>query len=318
MGVDSVDSDNSVWGNSDSDSDAADAADTAEAFANAMAQDSAEDEITRQTEQLAQLSETATKCLDQQAPIPSAPFVELSKGRLLGSSAAVARVQDAVDYLECKAKAGLSFTAPEGNFMEELYESFSIGGKISGMPEAAALADHYVNGKGTALEIDSGVYETSAVVLDTTEAMQSHIQDLEANGLPFEQVSTSSPSFVDSPQIRTVMSVNGSRSAMTDGYVRSDGLVFAEQANHRLQKADNRFTIDASTTMTPDGTFETTYRVENRYDFEPYSVSDKYTEIPVTENVNLTVDDGLSEYMDSGADVADAFDYHAEWTVRWQ
>jgi len=159
---------------------------------------------------------------------------------------------------------------------------------------------------------------TKVIVQDTTSAMKSHIRDLAADGQPFDTLSTTSPSFVDSPQIKSVMSVNGSRSASTQGYVRSDGLVFSEQSNQRLQKTDNRFTIDATTTQAPDGTFETTFRVDNRYDFEPYSKSDKYTEIPVTEDITLSIDDGLSEYIDTGVGVADAFDYHAEWTVTWQ
>jgi|GEM_PF-2510177 len=317
MGVNSVDSDNSVWGNSDSDSDSSSVNDAAEAFANAMSDQAQEEEEARQLEQLSQLSESATKCLDQQVPMPGAPAFDLARGRL-GSDASVGKVQDAVDYLECKAKAGMPFTETEGKFTEELYEAFSIGGKVSGMPEAAALADHYVNGNGVNLQIDSGAYETSTIVQDSTEAMKSHIQDLEAAGLPFEKVSTDSQSFVDSPQIKSVMSINGSRSASTDGYVRSDGLVFAEQNNNRLQKADNRFTIDATTTQAPDGTFETTFRVENTYDFEPYSVGDKYTEIPVTSDSSLTIDDGLSEYMASGeGGVANTFEYHAEWTETW-
>jgi hypothetical protein len=114
------------------------------------------------------------------------------------------------------------------------------------------------------------------------------------------------------------MRINGSREIGTEGYVLSDGLMFAEQKNERLQRADNRFYLKADTIKLSNGDFQTTWRVDNIYDFEPYSKSDKVTSLGLNNNMSLKLPDGLSEYMDSGLGVAKPFDYHAEWTEVWR
>jgi hypothetical protein len=77
-------------------------------------------------------------------------------------------------------------------------------------------------------------------------------------------------------------------------------VVRAEQNNQRPQKADNRFVIQAETTKLDNSGFQTTWRVNNVYDFEPYLKSDKFTNLPLNHNMILKLADGLSEYMDSG------------------
>ncbi|MES9977773.1 MAG: hypothetical protein ABW107_03380 [Candidatus Thiodiazotropha sp. 6PLUC5] len=57
-------------------------------------------------------------------------------------------MQDAVDYLNEKAQAKIQFNDDEKEFLKELYEAFGWVGLAKGMPEAAALADHYVSSGG--------------------------------------------------------------------------------------------------------------------------------------------------------------------------
>ena len=158
------------------------------------------------------------------------------------------------------------------------------------------------------------MYETSQVVQDTTTAMMEHIRDQVSSGVPPGQLATNDSSFRQSEHIRSVMLINGSRDIDTQGYVLSDGLVFAEQGNRRLQNADNRFVIKSTSTQTADGGFETTFTVTNTYDFESYAVGNKVTRIPLGD-VSLELPDGLSEYMDSGLGIAEVFEYSADWTL---
>ncbi|MES9940204.1 MAG: hypothetical protein ABW104_14070 [Candidatus Thiodiazotropha sp. 6PLUC2] len=90
-------------------------------------------------------------------------------------------MQDAVDYLNEKAQAKIQFNDDEKEFLKELYEAFGWVGLAKGMPEAAALADHYVSSGGEPLEMDSEPYKESVVVNDTMDAMKSHIKDLAEN-----------------------------------------------------------------------------------------------------------------------------------------
>ncbi len=268
---------------------------------------------------LQSLASSAHQCLAEQVPIPGMPMVNLTMGALFGADEQIEAVQAAIDYLNCKGKADMAFNDPEKTFMRELFEAFDWGGWVTGRPEAAMLAGHYVHGHGAPIEINSQVYEQSVIVADTTTAMQAHISDLAANGEAFETLSTSDASFLQSEHIRDVMRVNDSRDIAAQGYVSSDGLVVAEQGNERLQKADNRFHIESSTIRTESGGFETTFTVSNVYDFEPYAKGDKFTELWLDRGEGLFVrlPDGLSEYMDSGLAIAEAFEYHAQWTLSW-
>ena len=249
-------------------------------------------------------------------PMPRTPLFNLVTGSLFGAEQNIQAVQSAIDYLDIKAKASITFTATENTFLKELYESFSIGGRVSGRPEAAMLAYYYVNGSGQSLEINSAVYETSEIVMDTTQAMLDHIRDIVNPGSTI-QLATNDPSFTQSQHIRSVMLINGSRDINTQGYVQSIRLIFAEQGNTRLQRTDNRFTIESTTISTADGVFETTFLIKNTYDFESYTKGDKVTELSLGGQI-LILPDGLSEYMASGTGVAQVFEYHAQWTINWR
>lgn len=113
------------------------------------------------------------------------------------------------------------------------------------------------------------------------------------------------------------MLINGSRDISSQGCVQSDGLVVAEQGNERLQRSDNRFTITSNTVRIAGGTYETTFLVANRYDFESYEKGTKVTSLFIGSET-LSIPDGLSEYMDSGLGIAKPFDYVAQWAVSWR
>ena len=152
--------------------------------------------------------------------------------------------------------------------------------------------------------------------MDTTQAMLDHIRDIVNPGSTI-QLATNDPSFTQSQHIRSVMLINGSRDINTQGYVQSIRLIFAEQGNTRLQRTDNRFTIESTTISTADGVFETTFLIKNTYDFESYTKGDKVTELSLGGQI-LKLPDGLSEYMASGTGVAQVFEYHAQWTINWR
>ncbi len=60
------------------------------------------------------------------------------------------------------------------------------------------------------------------------------------------------------------------------------------------------------------------WSVYNRYDFEPFAKSDKFTDLPFDNGKVLLLPDGLSEYMDSGLGIAKPFKYEARWTEIWR
>ena len=238
--------------------------------------------------------------------------IDPDKGRL--KSATI--LQDCINYLTCKAQAKLQFNKDEKEFLIELYKAFSLGGRVKRMPEAAKLARHYVRNTGIAININEKPYTGSVVVKDTMAAIKAYIKDLDANRSPFHIIKTTDISFRQSKAFKPLMLINGSRNKETQGYIKSNGSVHAEQKNERLKKADNRFIIKAMTRKTQHG-FTTVWSVDNRYDFEPFSASrpNKYTDIPL--NPPLTLPDGLSEYMDSGLNIAKPFNYAAKWTEFW-
>ena len=258
--------------------------------------------------------------------IPSSPLFSLGWSAL-GSDKAFSRLQGTINDLNSKALAKKAFSSEEETFLVELFKSYAIGGRLLNMPEAADLAEHYVSGNGSALQISATPYKKSAVVQDATDALQKYIQSQAKKGRPFGTISTASKGFRNSEYFKPLMKVNGSRDDATQGYVKSSGTVFAEQNNHRLQKADNRFLISAKTKQLKDGRFKTTYRVDNVYDFEPYSKGSKYTDLPLrlpsklswinSDVKTLRLTDGLSEYMDTGLGIAKPFKYHAEWSKTW-
>jgi len=264
------------------------------------------------------LSQKAQECLKQATEIPGAPLYHMGNIAIFNSKDSYDLMQATINYLTCKAQIKITFNDAEKTFLIELYESFWWGGMTMGMPEAARLAKHYIHGKGIAASMDSKPYEQSVVVQDTIVAMKAYIIDLANRNEYFFTLKSDDPKFKRSLHFKPLMLINGSRNKNTQGYVYSDGTLFAEGNNQRLKKSDHRFYLKATSNRQFKDNFVTTWSVDNRYDFEPFSRGDKYTDLPFPNGKTLLLPDGLSEYMDTGLGIAKAFNYSANWTEIWK
>src|SRR5690349_23817092 len=121
------------------------------------------------------LAGKAKKCVAGAVPLPGAPLWNMGKAAV-GSQTDFDALQSAVDYLTCKAKARAPFTKDDKEFLVDIFEALWWGGHAKGLPEAAALADHYVNGKGKLLKIDAEVYRSSVIVRDTCAALKVYVR----------------------------------------------------------------------------------------------------------------------------------------------
>ena len=224
-------------------------------------------------------------------------------------------LQDAIDYLTCKAKVKMDFTADEKEFLKELYEAFWWGGMYKGYREAAQLANHYVNGEGNGksnpFRIDAEVYKTSKIVIATMAAMKKYISENHKNNKPFFEIRCDNVNFRSKTYAKPLMKMN----YRTEGKMKPSGVLEAAQENHRLHKTDGHFYLQALSVIVPGKGFKTTWRVDSLYDFEPFERHDYYTHIPLGKD-KLVLSDGLSEYM-TKIGVAKAFWYRAEWIEWW-
>jgi hypothetical protein len=221
----------------------------------------------------------AKTCLDKAAPIPGWTLYHMGRAAM-GSKSDFDLLQNAIDYLTCKGKAGLTFTDEEKEFLKSLFEDLWWGGEAMGYPEAAQLADHYVNGNGEKLQIDGAVYQSSVIVKDTSEAIKDYIRHLIARKAGTALVRSSDPGFLHSAQGRRVSSTSG-RDVNRQGYVLRDGNLLTEQSNSRLKNCNNRFILAAYNARL--GTAVTTrWRVDDSYVFQSFQQSDFYTNIPLS------------------------------------
>lgn len=265
----------------------------------------------------ATLTKQAEQCLAKRAEIPGAPLWHLGMAAKFGSGAGLAKVQEAIYYLTCKAKVKLPFDVQERSFLKELYEAFWWGGRYNGYNEAAALADHYVNGDGKPLQINEEVYKSSAIVRDASAAMKEFIRSVwrTTQKVPL-MLNSGDPTFRMSPQFYTLTPARG-RNQRTQGILRPEGTLQAEQDNVRLQKTDNRFYLKTFPGILREKTVLARWRVDSIYDFEPFEKADHFTRIPLAEGVALILPDGLSQYMTT-LGVAKVFDYYAQWHETWE
>jgi hypothetical protein len=262
------------------------------------------------------LTKQAESCLVKRAEIPGAPLWHMGMAAKFGSVTSFSKVQEAIYYLTCKAKVRLPFDSQERDFLKELYEAFWWGGHYNGYREAAALANHYVNGDGKALKINEEVYKSSIIVRDASAAMKEFIQlAWQATRKIPPMLYSGDPAFRNSQQLRTLTSASG-RSQRTQGILRPEGTLQAEQDNARLQKADNRFYLKVYSAVLRERTVVARWRVDSIYDFEPFEKADHFTRIPLAKDVALVLPDGLSQYM-TNLGVAKVFDYYAEWHETW-
>ena len=263
------------------------------------------------------LSKTAQACLEQAVEIPAMPLYHMGNIAVFNSKSSFDLMQATIDYLTCKAKAKMPFSNIEKTFLIELYESFWWGGHFKQMHEAARLANHYVHGKGVAVKMTSQPYENSVVVQDAMEAMKGYIAELSKRNEYFFTLKSDDPKFRRSKHFKPLMLINNSRNIVTQGYVESNGRIYADQGNSRLKYADNRFYLTANTQSLERGSFHTRWSVKNIYDFEPFSRGDKISDLHLSQVRILKLPDGLSEYMDTGLNIAQSFNYIAEWSERW-
>jgi hypothetical protein len=274
----------------------------------------------------------AKQCLAKAAPIPGAPLWHMGRGNADDK----ATMQNAIDYLTCKAKAKLPFTEDEKHFLVELFEAFWWGGKalhwtplMDGMPEAAELANHYVHGNGETLAINPEVYKSSVIVRETMAAMKAFIKESINKGTPVPVLKSSDSKFMRSPQVTEIHDIN--RNKGTQGRVLDGGVLIAEQMNKRLHYANNRFHLQAFTTtshwphrskMEYTTRMLTRWRVDDVWDYAPFG-SDKENAQHISafpmgykREQELKLPDGLSHYM-TVLGIAKEFKYWAEWYEYW-
>lgn len=198
--------------------------------------------------------------------------------------------------------------------MVELFEAFWWGGQLHRYPEAAALANHYVHGKGKSLRIDSAPYQNSVIVKDTVSGIKAFVCDQLTAKRSVALLRSTDHAFAHSPQGRA-LSKYGGRNVDTQGYL-VDGVLLAEQFNSRLKNTDNRFVLTAYSSALGQGKMITRWRVESKYDFEPLASASYYTNIPLAAGLVLRLPDGLSHYM-TVLGIAAEFAYWAEWNDFW-
>lgn len=251
-------------------------------------------------------------CTKFEADIPMSPVWHMIRASQ-GSRENFDTLQNAVDFLTCKAKKKLQFNGSEKEFLKEVFEALWWGGKYKGYPEAAQLANHYVNGKGHRLKIKSEVYESSIIVKDTMVALKTYIAQALADKRSITSIKTGDASLKGKPYYSALTKSRGSRNYKKQGYILKTGALLTEQNNQRLKNADNRFYLQATVNNVTVESANIKWSVESDYDFQPFEKADYYTNIPLSAGMILKLPDGLSEYM-VHLGVAAEFTYYAEWS----
>lgn len=265
---------------------------------------------------LQNLKKQAEVCLAKKSEMPMSPLFNMANVAKRNAIGDLKYLQDAVDFLTCKAKAQMEFNEDDKEFLKELYEAFWWGGQYKGYKEAAQLANYYVNGKGNGkenpLRINPDVYKTSKIVIATMIAMKKYILEKKNKRMSYFEFRCDNVEFRSKAYAKPLLKMN----YRTEGKMKSSGVLEAAQNNQRLHKADGHFYLQALSVMLPDQSIKTTWRVDSLYDFEPFEKHDYYTNIPLGQHM-LVLPDGLSEYM-TKIGVAKAFWYGAEWIEIWK
>jgi hypothetical protein len=262
------------------------------------------------TEQLINdLAKKATLC-GSQPNMPMSPVWHLGKMAAFGNKSSYKLIQDALDHLSCKAKSKAQFEDSEKEFLIEMYEAFWWGGKFKGLPEAAKLANHYVNGGGRPTEVDSYVYQNSPIVQKTQLAIKSYIEDIAGSSTFPLNISSKDLGFLNSKYAMPLRNMN----FRTEGKLKPGGVLEAAQSDHRLHKTDAHFYL-SSVTKRAGERFSTQWSVRSVYDFEPYEKHDYYTLLPLGD-FEVRIDDGLSHYM-TVLGIANAFTHTSKWSEQW-
>ncbi len=264
-----------------------------------------------------QLRKKADTCLAKKVDIPTSPLWNMAKVAKLNATDDLRYLQEAVNYLTCKAKAKLGFSDDDKEFLKELYEAFWWGGHYNGYKEAAQLANHYVNGVGNnqtnPFIINPEVYKTSKIVIATMDAMKKFILEQKKLKKHFSLLQCDNAEFRTKSYAQELMLMD----YLTEGKMKLSGVLEAAQNNQRLHKTDGHFYLKANPVAFINNTkvIQIIWSVDSLYDFEPFEKQNYYTVIPLGEN-KLLLPDGLSEYMVQ-IGVAKNFWYRAEWTENW-
>jgi len=258
------------------------------------------------------LIEKGNKCSENRESIPGAPLWHMGKVALFASEKSFHLLQNTIDYLTCKSRAGKSFADDEKEFMKEIFEALWWGGKYHGFPEAAQLANHYVNGEGEPKKLDPDVYKTSVIVQDVMAAIKNYIRDSFPNDKRIFIMKSSSPSFLFSGYAKELK--QGKRQVNKEGYLQHSGTLLKEQSNGRLKNTDHRFFLDVIATKEGES-FLSKWKVDSYYDFADFQKND-VTDVPLAKGMVLRLPDGLSHYL-TKIGVAKEFKYGAEWEEKW-
>jgi len=139
----------------------------------------------------------AKECLAKAVPVPGWPLYNIGKVALLDSKSDFDLLQNAIDYLTCKAKVKMTFTDEEKTFLKDFYSDLALGGKYYlGYSEAGIFLQHYLDGSGTRMKIDAAMYQTSVIVKDTSEAIKDYVRDQIAKKVNLLIVRTTDPASV--------------------------------------------------------------------------------------------------------------------------
>ena len=262
-----------------------------------------------------QVKKKAKACLQKKATIPMSPLYHIAMAAKFKKESDFKYVQDALNYLACKAQAKLPFSDDDKEFLIEIYEAFSWGGWWLNYPEASLLAKHYVSMKGgtesNPLMVDPTIYKEAPIVIASMEAMKTYILELDEKKSNFSSLKCDNPGYTKTSYANKLRYMK----YKSEGKVIEDGVLQAPQNNTRLKKTDNRFYLKALTVKTLNG-FRTTWRVDSLYDFEPFGENNFYTDINLPSGFTLIIYDGLSEYMVK-LGIAKPFWYRMEWTESW-
>ena len=262
------------------------------------------------------LTKKAQVCLQKKAEVPMSPLYHMVMAAKFKKESDFKIVQDALNYLTCKAQAKLPFNRDEKEFLIETYEAFSWGGWWLDYKEASKLAKHYVSMKGgtesNPLMIDPLIYKEAPIVISTMEAMRRFITELDKNKKDFSRLRCDDNRFMQKSYAKKLRHMNQYK----EGAMRPNGVLLAPQDNQRLQKTDNRFYLKSISKKTSLG-FSTTWRVDSYYDFEPFNKDNNdFTDINLPSGFKLIIYDGLSEYMVK-LGIAKPFWYRMEWHETW-
>ncbi|WP_444995857.1 hypothetical protein [Aliikangiella sp. IMCC44359] len=257
------------------------------------------------------LQKKASRCLSKKVDMPMSPVWHMGKISKFASKGDHKLMQDAIDYLTCKAQNKLSFNDDDKEFLVELYEAFWWGGKYKGYHEAAQLAKHYVHGNGASVKLNPEIYKNIPIVSATIQTMKTFIQEKQSKGIISFDMRCDNSEFRTKNYVKKLFLMN----FKTEGKMKSNGVLEAPQKNERVQKMDSHFYLKSQNTKINKSQTRTIWSIESIYDFEPFEKADYYTIIPL-ENFPLHLPDGLSQYMET-LGIAKSFVYGTSWIEIW-